>query len=130
MVFDFFRKKEKRYTEAEIASILSGQVFHSRIAKDEAMNIPAVGTAVNFIAGTIAGLPIRLYRKDGDNVTEVLDDYRLKLLNDDTNDLLDAEQFKKAIISDMPTSIREATRLLVSIMSRDNTLTLFWERIV
>lgn len=101
MVFDFFRKKEKRYTEAEIASILSGQVFHSRIAKDEAMNIPAVGTAVNFIAGTIAGLPIRLYRKDGDNVTEVLDDYRLKLLNDDTNDLLDAEQFKKAIISDM-----------------------------
>lgn len=101
MVFDFFRKKEKRYTEAEIASILSGQVFHSRIDKDEAMNIPAVGTAVNFIAGTIAGLPIRLYRKDGDNVTEVLDDYRLKLLNDDTNDLLDAEQFKKAIISDM-----------------------------
>lgn len=101
MVFDFFRKKEKRYTEAEIASILSGQVFRSRIAKDEAMNIPAVGTAVNFIAGTIAGLPIRLYRKDGDNVTEVLDDYRLKLLNDDTNDLLDAEQFKKAIISDM-----------------------------
>lgn len=101
MVFDFFRKKEKRYTEAEIASILSGQVFHSRIAKDKAMNIPAVGTAVNFIAGTIAGLPIRLYRKDGDNVTEVLDDYRLKLLNDDTNDLLDAEQFKKAIISDM-----------------------------
>ena len=101
-MFDFFKRlMEKRYTETEVLSILSGQYVSSKISKTQALNIPAVGTAVGFIAGTVAGLPIRLYKKDGDNISEVLDDYRLKLLNADTGDLLDAEQFKKALITDM-----------------------------
>ena len=101
-MFDFLKRlMEKRYTETEVLSILSGQYVNSTITKAQALNIPAVGTAVSFIAGTVAGLPIRLYKKDGDNISEVLDDYRLKLLNDDTGDLLDAEQFKKALITDM-----------------------------
>ena len=101
-MFDFFKRlMEKRYTETEVLSILSGQYVSSNISKTQALNIPAVGTAVGFIAGTVAGLPIRLYKKDGDNISEVLDDYRLNLLNADTGDLLDAEQFKKALITDM-----------------------------
>lgn len=101
-MFGFFKRlMEKRYTETEVLSILSGQYVSSKISKTQALNIPAVGTAVGFIAGTVAGLPIRLYKKDGDNVSEVLDDYRLNLLNADTGDLLDAEQFKKALITDM-----------------------------
>ena len=98
----FNRFREKRYTEAEVASILAGQpIASNRIARAQALDIPAVGTAINFIAGTIAGLPIRLYKRDGDNVSEITDDYRLKLLNDDTGDLLDAEQFRRALITDM-----------------------------
>ena len=101
-MFGFFKRlMEKRYTETEVLSILSGQYVSSNISKTQALNIPAVGTAVGFIAGTVAGLPIRLYKKDGDNISEVLDDYRLNLLNADTGDLLDAEQFKKALITDM-----------------------------
>ena len=101
-MFDFFKRlMEKRYTETEVLSILSGQYVSSQISKSEALNIPAVATAISFIAGTVAGLPIRLYKKDGDNISEVLEDYRLKLLNADTGDLLDAEQFKKALITDM-----------------------------
>ena len=99
--FNRFKREEKRYTETEIANILAGQPIATRIGKKEALNIPAVGTAVTFIAGTVAGLPIRLYKRDGDKVEEILDDYRLKLLNDETGDLLDAEQFKKALVTDM-----------------------------
>ena len=102
-MFEFFyRFREKRYTEAEVASILAGQpIASNRITRAQALDIPAVGTAINFIAGTIAGLPIRLYKRDGDNVSEITNDYRLKLLNDDTGDLLDAEQFRRALITDM-----------------------------
>lgn len=99
--FNPFKRKEKRYTETEIANILAGQPIATRIGKKEALNIPAVGTAVTFIAGTVAGLPIRLYKRDGDKIEEILDDYRLKLLNDETGDLLDSEQFKKALVTDM-----------------------------
>ena len=99
--FNRFKREEKRYTETEIANILAGQPIATRIGKKEALNIPAVGTAVTFIAGTVAGLPIRLYKRDGDKIEEILDDYRLKLLNDETGDLLDAEQFKKALVTDM-----------------------------
>jgi phage portal protein BeeE len=95
--FNRFKREEKRYTETEIANILAGQPIATRIGKKEALNIPAVGTAVTFIAGTVAGLPIRLYKRDGDMIEEILDDYRLKLLNDETGDLLDAEQFKRLL---------------------------------
>lgn len=98
----FSRFREKRYTEAEVASILSGQpIISSRISRAQALNIPAVGTAINFIAGTVASLPVRLYKHEADRVEEVSDDYRLKLLNDDTGDLMDAEQFRKALVTDM-----------------------------
>lgn len=98
----FSRFREKRYTEAEVASILSGQpIVSSRISRAQALNIPAVGTAINFIAGTVASLPVRLYKHEADRVEEVSDDYRLKLLNDDTGDLMDAEQFRKALVTDM-----------------------------
>lgn len=98
----FSRFREKRYTEAEVASILTGQpIISSRISRAQALNIPAVGTAINFIAGTVASLPVRLYKHEADRVEEVSDDYRLKLLNDDTGDLMDAEQFRKALVTDM-----------------------------
>lgn len=101
-MFDFLKRlMEKRYTESEVLAILSGQGYTSRISKAEALNIPAVSTAISFIAGTVAGLPIRLYQKDGDNIKEILDDYRLKLLNQETGDLLDSEQFKKSLVTDM-----------------------------
>ncbi|WP_444349966.1 phage portal protein [Phascolarctobacterium succinatutens] len=98
----FSRFREKRYTEAEVASILTGQpIISSRISRAQALNIPAVGTAINFIAGTVASLPVRLYKHEADRVEEVSDDYRLKLLNDDTGDLMDSEQFRKALVTDM-----------------------------
>lgn len=70
------------------------------VNKAEALNIPAVAACVNKIADTIASIPIKFYKTNDGRVEEV-DDYRVKLLNCDTGDTLDAYQFKRAMIVDM-----------------------------
>lgn len=95
----FQNKPEQRMTEKEFETVLTGD-FSSDIDTKEAVNIPAVATSVEFISNTIAGLTVKLYEiKDGD-VSEVEDDYRLKLLNSETGDLLDAFEWKKNLIRD------------------------------
>lgn len=89
-------------TEADISSILRGRSAQTVITREEAMNIPAVSGSVHFICNIVASLPIRLYKTEPDgNVVEVLDDHRLKLLNDETGDLLDSVQAKRALLEDM-----------------------------
>lgn len=66
----------------------------------DAMDVPAIAGCVELISSMAAGLPVRLYREKSGVVTEIKDDYRLRLLNDETGDLLDALQWKKALIRD------------------------------
>ncbi len=79
--------------------LLTGDVG---INQDVALSIPSFSSAVNFISSTIAMLPIKLYRYSAENevTEEVTDDYRLKLINDETGDLLDAYQAKQAMVRD------------------------------
>ena len=65
-----------------------------------ALNIPAVSACVDFISGTVARLPIRLYRENDGKTSEITCDIRLQLLNDSTGDLLDPYQMKKAFVRD------------------------------
>ena len=69
---------------------------------DQAMNIPAVAACVNRICDTVAMIPFKLYKVDGESVKvdEVSDDPRVQLLNVDPGDTLDATQFKKALVRD------------------------------
>ena len=64
------------------------------------MNIPALSGCINKIAGTVAAVPIRLYKKEKDRITEAEKDDRVRLLNDETGDTLDAYQMKRAVILD------------------------------
>lgn len=100
-----FKRKEKRedvvdetHVEEPLLSALLGR---ETITRDVAMDIPSISACVNKIGDTISSLPVKLYRRDGDKVEEVTDDNRLKLLNTDTGDTLDACQFKKAMVLDM-----------------------------
>lgn len=56
--------------------------------------------AIDKIAGTVANIPIKLYKKNGSRVEEVTDDRRVFLLNQDTGDTLDANQMKQALVRD------------------------------
>lgn len=64
------------------------------------MTIPAVSANVDFISGTIASMPIKLYKRKNGHIEEVENDQRVKMLNIDTGDTLDAYQMKKALIED------------------------------
>ena len=100
-IFDYFRKKEEKRSDT-LADLLAAERRNAdSISKADALNIPAVAASVDFIASTISTLPIRLYQKADGTVEELEDDYRLKLLNRETGDLLDAVQFKRALVSDM-----------------------------
>ena len=71
------------------------------ITKAQAMDIPTFAGCVRFIAETVAGLPIKLYRRTDAGVEELERDPRVKLLNGDTGDLLSGWQLKKAIAEDL-----------------------------
>lgn len=79
--------------------MLSALVSNGSITVEKALNIPTVAGCIEIISNTVAMLPILLYREQ-DGKTQKIEDNRIKLLNDDTKDTLDAFQFKKTIVED------------------------------
>lgn len=100
-IFDFWKREEKIDINPIVDDVLlSALLENETITRDKAMTLPAVSSAVNFIADTIAMIPIKLYKEDNGKVEEVIDDARIDLLNSDTKDTLDAFQLKRAIVED------------------------------
>lgn len=77
-------------------ALLEGEV----ITREKAMTLPAVAGAVDLISSTIASMPVKLYKYKQGKVEEQDSDPRVRLLNNDTGDTLDAFQFKKAMVED------------------------------
>lgn len=108
-LLDYFRKKEERAepvgrTEPECVDVLLRALLTgSGIDEDKAMSVPALAGSIDFIANTVAALPIKLYRDCAVHRTaeEIADDPRLSLLNDDGHDLMNAFEVKKAAVRDM-----------------------------
>lgn len=80
--------------------LLEALMGRTTVTRDVALSIPAVSAAVDFISATIASMPIRLYKVEDGNVAEQTDDPRVRLLNDDTGDTLNAWQMRKAMVTD------------------------------
>ena len=102
---NWFWQKPKIEERADVeppidAVLLSALLGTTTIDRNIALNIPTVNSCIEYIASTISMLPIKLYREQGGEITEIKDDYRLKLLNDDTGDTLTAVQFWKAMLRD------------------------------
>lgn len=97
----WFRKKEIRENPLTLEDLLlQAGISQDNITREMALNIPTLAGCVELISNTIASLPIKLYAEIDGKINEVKDDIRLKLLNDDTGDTLDAFQFKKAMVQD------------------------------
>lgn len=86
--------------ESSLDTALRASIGGAVVTERTVLNIPAVSCSVSFIAGVVSALPIRLYRSEGDRSTEIRDDYRLRLLNEETGDLLDAQQWKSSLVRD------------------------------
>lgn len=103
-LFDRLRKKERaepfapenNVEDVLLRSLLKGEP----IDREKAMTLPAVSGNVDLISGLIASMPIKLYKRDGENVVEILNDVRTSLLNGDTQDTINGYELKKNMVSD------------------------------
>ena len=104
--FDRFRKSNRTESRADEGTVsfdealLEALVGRKTVTKEIALQIPTVSGGIDLIANIVAGTPIRLYRDEGGKAEEVTEDYRLPLLNDETGDTLNANEFWHAMIRD------------------------------
>ena len=95
------KKRADPAQEPEVdAAILRAWLSGESVGRERAVNIPSLAGCLNKIAGTVAAVPIRMYKRETNRITEVLDDNRIVLLNSETGDTLDAYQMKRAVILD------------------------------
>lgn len=96
----FWKKKEQRAGSYEdpLLNVLLGS---GTVTRQMALQVPTVSGGIDLIANIISGTPIRLYQDvKGSRAKEVTGDYRLRLLNDETGDTLNANQFWRAMVRD------------------------------
>lgn len=105
MAFFWNRNKAEERTNAEIGvgvsdSLLKALLNGTDVDKTILMQIPAVRACLEKIAGTVCRLPIKLYRKVDGKVEEITEDARLRMLNKETGDTLNADEFWRAMLED------------------------------
>ena len=111
-LFDRFKKRDDtpettpttptQDTSTQVATdvLLQALLNNEAITREQALTLPAVSGAVNLISSMIASMPIKLYKYKQGKVETVEDDDRVKLLNGDTGDTLNAYDLKKALVED------------------------------
>lgn len=103
-----FKKKENREqtTNENLIgeSLLRALRPTTSIDIGQSLNIPSFAGSVEYISNAIAMLPIKLYQYSENEITELKEDARIRLLNDDTGDLLNPYQMKKAFVKDCLTA--------------------------
>lgn len=106
----FFKRKETR-AEEQITEEKSGRIIvaeellaamknNDTVTVADALQVPCFASCVSLLSSTVAMLPIKLYCEGEGETKEEPDDKRVKLLNDETGDLLDSFQMKAAFIAD------------------------------
>lgn len=99
-----FRRKEKREVDINSLDPILQAIFKDEtVDRTTALEIPIINSSVDLICNTFAMIPFQLYETKEINekkVTKEVEDDRVRIINDDTNDTLDGFQFKKAICED------------------------------
>ena len=106
--FDFFKRDANTTpsdplpeTTPQVDDVLLQALLNGEtITREKVMTLPTVNGAVDFISNCIASMPVKLYKHKDGKVEEVEKDERVKFLNGDTGDTLDAFQMKKAMVED------------------------------
>jgi len=105
-LFDFLRKPENRNLENPNAPVSAedflqvmgwGEMTASAgvtVNVDTALGVPAVWSAVNFLSGTLAGLPLHVYRKTN-NGRERVNGPLETILHDAANDSMSSFEWRK-----------------------------------
>lgn len=99
-----FKRKEKREVDINSLDPILQAIFKDEtVDRTTALEIPIINSSVDLICNTFAMIPFQLYETkeiNGKKETKEVEDDRVRIINDDTNDTLDGFQFKKAICED------------------------------
>ena len=103
--FDFLFVRDDPQPEPQIEPPVSDVLLKALmndevITREKALTLPAVSGAVDLISNCVACMPVKLYKVKQGRVEEIEGDDRVKMLNGDTGDTLDAFQMKKAMVID------------------------------
>ena len=98
-------KNETTISEADDLKLKAFLAGKDELTREDVLSIPQVAADVDLITSTFALIPCKLYKHvinedDKEGVVEIKDDPRVKLLNVETGDTLNAFQFKKAMCED------------------------------
>ena len=110
--WDFLMKNDEKEKNIEERSYLTPmniafQGFLSGVSDDyftaeQVLSIPVALACTNLIVNSIKTLPIELYERVDDNtVRQIVDDYRLNILNNSPNIIATGTDFKAKIIQDL-----------------------------
>ena len=98
------RKEDRSILEKDETGLkdllLAAGLIEDSITRIESLNIPTLAGCVELISSLVASIPIKLYKEEDEEVTEIKDDIRLKLLNEETGDTLTSFEMKKALVID------------------------------
>lgn len=106
-LFDgWFKQKEERSVVTYSSNNASSTIFstfstNTNVTEEQAMLVPSVVASVELITGSIAQLPIYLYKEnDKGEVEKVVNDRRVFLLNNEPNSIMNGYNFKKRLAKD------------------------------
>ena len=83
--------------EALLKAMLGGT---EPVTREIALQVPTIAGGIDIIAGIVASTPIKLYRESDGQTAEIRDDLRVRLLNDDPGDSLNAWEMWNAVVRD------------------------------
>lgn len=94
-----FGRRKTRSTN-EIIDRITGITGSTEMTRQRALEIPTVAGCVKLLSEVVAGIPIKLYEERDGAVYELKEDKRIRLLNEESGDLLDAFSLKREMVKD------------------------------
>ncbi|MCC2444221.1 phage portal protein [Bacillus cereus] len=87
-------------TTVDGAFSLDSLLVTDAVTEDKILKIPTARSCVELISGSIAQMPVYLYKEDKDGKIEKISDNRVSLLNHEANDFLNGYALKKHMVKD------------------------------
>ena len=102
IIFGFGKKRKSPELRADSneTALLSFFGAYNELDKKSTLEIPTVSACINKIADTVSSLPVKLYQRKDGTVTEISDDFRIKLLNGETGDTMNTADIWKSAVED------------------------------
>jgi len=102
-------------TYSRLVDILGANALSSsgvNVTVENAMGVPAIWAGVNFISGTIAGLPLKLYRKASGGRQEIGTTRLAHILHDNVNEEMSSFAWRKYAFERLLTNGRSFTLIV------------------